>query len=193
MKWHSAYESVIPIYLAKIKDAEDSNQKLLDEKREVTRDIGHLRNRLNRAESLVFSMGTPESIRKRGTSTGQERRREGSHTPDDDLERNGDEQGRSSSSSTSSEDERIGAGTQRGAEQDTSVPIDLSVSPTEPTGNDKGTDLPLPAAKPSFKEALVSSQDQPSLLSWWQKRRRSQQECEVFRGPLKRSGTTAER
>ncbi len=46
------YESVIPIYLAKIKDAEDSNQKLLDEKRESTRDIGHLRNRLNRAESL---------------------------------------------------------------------------------------------------------------------------------------------
>jgi hypothetical protein len=109
------YESVISIYLAKIKDAEDSNQKLLDEKRESTRDIGHLRNRLNGAESLVFSMGTPESIRKRGTSNGQERRsRERAHTPNDDLERNGDEQGRSSSSSTSSEDEHIGAGTQQG-------------------------------------------------------------------------------
>jgi hypothetical protein len=98
----------------------------------------------------------------RGTSNGQERKREGTHTPDDDLGRNGDEQWYSSSSSTSSEDERIGAGTQQGAEQNTSVPIDLSVSPTEPTGNDKGTDLPLPVAKPSFKEALVSSQGQPS-------------------------------
>jgi hypothetical protein len=90
------YESVIPIYLAKIKDAEESNQKLLDEKRESTRDIGHLRDRLNRAESLVFSMGTPESIRKRGTSNRQERRKEGAPTSDDDLERDGDEQGHSS-------------------------------------------------------------------------------------------------
>jgi hypothetical protein len=69
------YESVIPIYLARIKDTEDSNQKLLQENRESTRDIGHLRNRLNRAESLVCTMGTPESIRKRGTSNGQERGR----------------------------------------------------------------------------------------------------------------------
>ncbi len=153
---------MIPIYLVKIKDAEDSNQKLLQENREFTRDIGHLRNRLNRAESLVCSMGTPESIRKRDTSNGQERRREGAPTPDGDLERNGDEQGHSSSS-TSSEDERTGAGTQQGTEPDASVPIDLSVSPTELTGNDKGTDLPLPAAKSSFKEALVSLQDQPSL------------------------------
>jgi hypothetical protein len=73
------YESVIPIYLAKIKDAEDSNQKLLDEKRESTKDIGHLRNRLNRAENLVFSMGTPESIRKGAHSTG--RNAEGKEPP----------------------------------------------------------------------------------------------------------------
>ncbi len=78
------------------------------------------------------------------------------------MERDGDEQGHSSSSSTSSEDDHIEIETHRGAEQNTSAPIDLSVSPTEPAGNDNGTNLPLPAARPSFKEALVSSQGQSS-------------------------------
>jgi len=137
------YESVIPIYLARIKDAEDSNQKLLFEQIESTRNNRLLKNRLDRAESLVFKMGTPESIKKRGTYN---------------------ERGRSPSvsSSTSSGGERAEAGTQQGAELGTGVHVDLSVSPTEPTGNDKGTNLPLPAAQPSFKDALVSSQDQPS-------------------------------
>jgi hypothetical protein len=88
-------------------------------------------------------MGTPESIKERGTSNKQGR-------------------SSSSSSSTSSEDEREEAGAQQGTEQETVVPIDLSVSPTEPAGSDKGTELPLPAVQPSFKDVLVSSQGQPS-------------------------------
>jgi hypothetical protein len=70
MKFEVAqYESVIPIYLARIKDTEGSNQKLHEEKLESARHIENMRDRLNKAERLVFSMGTPESIRKRGTSS----------------------------------------------------------------------------------------------------------------------------
>jgi hypothetical protein len=156
------YESVIPFYLARIEDSEDSNQRLLEEKRESTREIGHLRDRLNKAERLVFSMGTPESIRKRDTSGAQERKEEEATSSDDDGDVDGAEQGHSSSSSTSSEDEHIGTKTQQSAEQNKSAPIDLSVSPTEPAGSNKGTSFPLPATRPSFKEALVSSQDQSS-------------------------------
>jgi hypothetical protein len=153
---------VIPIYLARIKDTEDSNQKLLKKKRESTRHIEHLRDKLNEAERLVFSMGIPESIRKGGTSSRQERREEEAPSSDDDEDGDDAKQGRSSSSSSSSEDEHEGTESQQSADQNKKSQIDFSTSPTEPAETNKGRSAPLPAARPSFREVLVSSQEKSS-------------------------------
>ncbi len=106
------YESVLPI-----KDTEELNNTLRDEKREFTRSIEQLKNRLNRAEALVSSMGTLENIKKRGTSRRQEHKEkvsdqssssDGGEDEDSGEDEDGDEQERSSASS-SSEDEHGGA------------------------------------------------------------------------------------
>ncbi len=161
----SQYEDVIPIYRARIKDMEDANQRLLEEKQEFIRNIKHLRDRLNKAERLVFSMGTPEFIKKRGTSREHERKEEGSEQTsssddegdeDDDVDKNEDSH-KNSFSSSSSDDEHDGTESQQVADQNMGAAIDLSVSHTEPSVADKGTKASLPANKPSFKEALGSS------------------------------------
>jgi hypothetical protein len=65
------YESVFLIYQSRIKDTEDLNKKLREEKHEFTMDIEYLKDRLNKAESLVFRLGTPEAFRRRETSKKQ--------------------------------------------------------------------------------------------------------------------------
>jgi hypothetical protein len=54
-------------YQSRLKDTEQLNMKLGDdESQELTKNIEHLKEKLNRAESLIFSMETPEAIRQRG-------------------------------------------------------------------------------------------------------------------------------
>jgi hypothetical protein len=71
------YESVIPVYLTRMKDAEKANQKLLREQRESAASIEHLRDWLDRAKRLVCSMETPESIKRKGTFREQESNEKG--------------------------------------------------------------------------------------------------------------------
>ncbi len=52
------YESIIPVYQSRLQDTEDLNRKLDCEKTKFTQNIQRLKQKLNRAESLVFSMGT---------------------------------------------------------------------------------------------------------------------------------------
>jgi hypothetical protein len=54
------------VYQSRLKDTEDLNRKLDDEKTELNQNIERLKQKLDKAESLVFSMGTPEAIRQRG-------------------------------------------------------------------------------------------------------------------------------
>jgi chromosome segregation ATPase len=60
------YESILPVYQSRLKDTEDLNRKLVDEKSELNQNIERLKQKLDKAESLVFSMGTPEAIKQRG-------------------------------------------------------------------------------------------------------------------------------
>jgi hypothetical protein len=81
------YENVIPLYLARIKDAEKANQRLLREQRESAASIEHLKDRLNRAERLVCSMGTPKYIKRKGAFREQmdnEKGSEGTSSSDND-------------------------------------------------------------------------------------------------------------
>jgi hypothetical protein len=137
------YESVIPVYRARIKDTKDANQKLLDEMHEFARNIEHLKDRLNKAECLVFSMGTPESVRKIGTSGRQEHEEEGSvgsSSSEDDEDDDGSQQEQSFPSSPSSENENGGAAEpQQSADLNMEAYIDLSILLTEPAMADKGT------------------------------------------------------
>jgi hypothetical protein len=100
------YENVLPIYRARIKDTEYLNKKLCEEKQEFTRNIEQLKGRLNKAESLVFSLGTPEAFRRRKTSNEQADNEEGteqdSSSSDDDSEQ-------SSSSSDDDDHDEDGA------------------------------------------------------------------------------------
>jgi hypothetical protein len=74
-------ESVLPVYQSRLKKEEELNRKLGDERHELTKNIEHLKERLDRAESLVFSMGTPEAIRQRKPSRNQTARDEGTDQP----------------------------------------------------------------------------------------------------------------
>jgi len=60
------YENILPVYQSSLKDAEDLNRKSDDEKTELGKNIERLKQKLDKAETLVFSMGTPEAIRQRG-------------------------------------------------------------------------------------------------------------------------------
>jgi hypothetical protein len=148
------YENVLPVYQSRIKDteAEDLNKRLWKEKHEFTRSIENLKDRLNKAELLVFNMGTPEAIRRRGTSRRQadkeERTEQSSSSSSDDEQEQ--------SSSFSSEDDHGGAGSQQRAEQNAEIFIDLSVSPTDPVETIEGA-VAAPAVKLSFREVLDSS------------------------------------
>jgi chromosome segregation ATPase len=60
------YEGILPVYQSRLKDTEELNRKLDEEKSELAKNIERLKQKLDKAESLVFSMGTPEAIRQRG-------------------------------------------------------------------------------------------------------------------------------
>ncbi len=152
------YESVIPIYRSRIKYAEDLKKKLFEEKQEFTRNIEHLKSRLNKAESLVLSMGTPEAIRSRGTSRRQADKKEVSEQSSSSEEDDDQDQ----SSSSSSEDDHDEDGAQERAAQNTEMSIDFSISPTDSGETNKETGAPLPATRPSFREVLDSSRERPS-------------------------------
>jgi hypothetical protein len=107
------YANVIPVYLARIKDAEKANQKLLSEQRESAASIEHLKDKLDKAERFVCSMGTPESIKRKRAFREQEDNEKGSEgtsssdsgeeESDGEDEDNGSSE--QSSSSSLSEDE----------------------------------------------------------------------------------------
>jgi chromosome segregation ATPase len=59
------YEGILPVYQSRLKDTEELNKRLGNEKTELTKNIDHLKEKLDRTESLDFSMGTPEAIRQR--------------------------------------------------------------------------------------------------------------------------------
>jgi hypothetical protein len=125
-----------------------------------------LKARLNKAESLVFRLGTPEFIKKRGTSRrptkeqeeGSDRTSSSEDGEDEDSSEDEDDDEQERSSSSSSEDERGGAESQQSADQNMEASIDLGISPTEPAEANQRTGTLLPATRPSFSEALDSSQ-----------------------------------
>ncbi len=133
------YDSILPVYQSRLKDTEDLNRKLDDEKTELNKNIERLKQKLDKAESLVFSMGTPEAIRQRepvmpvmGSSADLFPRL---FTP------------------SSSPD---------GTVQTVGEPVDLSVSPPEPGDIDMETrTAPVISSasttKPTFKEIISST------------------------------------
>jgi chromosome segregation ATPase len=58
------YESVLPVYAARLRDTESMNEKLNKEKQELSKSIEQMKERLSRAESIVFSIATPEANKK---------------------------------------------------------------------------------------------------------------------------------
>ncbi len=66
----SQYEGILPVYQSRLKDTEELNKKLVDDRTDLSKDIEWLKEKLDRAESLVFSLGTPEAIRQRVTTVG---------------------------------------------------------------------------------------------------------------------------
>ncbi len=59
------YESVLPVYVSKLKDIEEQNKRLMEEKCDLGKDIDQMRERLSTAEAVVFSLRTPKSIKQR--------------------------------------------------------------------------------------------------------------------------------
>jgi uncharacterized phage infection (PIP) family protein YhgE len=124
------YESILPVYQSRLKDTEELNKKLDDERTELAKNIERLKEKLDRAESLVFSMGTPEAIRQRGPVI------------DTSAEL----------SSSSSQGEHSKARAPKSTEQNPVEHVDLSVSPiTESTDVTMATSA-APVIKLSFKE-----------------------------------------
>jgi chromosome segregation ATPase len=64
----SRYESVLPVYAARLRDTESMNEKLNKKKHDLSKSIEQLKERLNRAESIVFSIATPEANKKQEPS-----------------------------------------------------------------------------------------------------------------------------
>jgi hypothetical protein len=108
------YEGILPVYQSRLKDTEELNKKLGNERAELSKNIERLKEKLDKAESLVFSMGTPEAIRQRGPVMG---------TSAELFPR---------LFSSSSQDDHNKVGAPEGAAQNSVEPVDLSVSPTEP-------------------------------------------------------------
>ncbi len=131
------YESILLVYQSRLKDTEDLNRKLNDEKAELAKNIERLKQKLDKAESLVFSMGTPEAIRQRGPVMGSSADLFPRLFP------------------SSSQDDHNKVRAPDNAEQNLVEPVDLSVSPPEPGDTIMETSA-APVIKLSFKE-IVSS------------------------------------
>jgi hypothetical protein len=60
LKFHvSQYESILLVYQSRLKDTEELNKKLGDDRAELAKNIERLKEKMDRAESLVFRIGTP--------------------------------------------------------------------------------------------------------------------------------------
>jgi hypothetical protein len=125
------------------------NRKLDVEKAELAKNIERLKQKLDKAESLVFSMGTPEAIRQRGPV----------------IPVVGSSADLFPRLFTSSSHGIVWA--PDGTVQNLGEPVDLSVSPPEPGDIVMGTSAApetssAPMAKLSFKEVISSAQKQNS-------------------------------
>jgi hypothetical protein len=130
------YENILSVYQSRLKDTEDLNRKLDDEKTELGKNIERLKQKLDKAESLVFSMGTPEAIRQRGPVMGSSAELFPRLFPPDVQNK---------------------VGAPDGTVQNLGEPVDLSVSPPEPGETVMETST-APAIKLSFKEIVSSVQ-----------------------------------
>ena len=158
------YDQIFPIRQAQVKELEQMNKKLRADLLEEKYRNERMRARLDKAESLAISLGTPDLGKKRRAAGSLERddeRSEGATSSDDgEEESDGDEEEdgsseRSSSSSHSGEE----GGEQEQQQQPDQVmepAIDLSVSPTDPVEDGKETSA-APANRLSFKQALEIS------------------------------------
>jgi hypothetical protein len=133
------YDGILPVYQSRLKDTEELNKKLDNEKAELTKNIERLKQKLDKAESLVFSMGTSEAIRQRGPVVGS----------------SADLFPRLFPSSSRDDQNKVGA--PDGAAQNLYEPVDLSVSPTE-LGDTVMETSTEPAVKLTFKEVISSVQ-----------------------------------
>jgi hypothetical protein len=126
------YENVLPVYASKLKDFEEQNKRLIEEKLGLSRDIEQMKERLSSAEAVVFSLGTPEAIRKRTPGIEHIPRPEIPSIPVTDRLRNG-------SSSKDAPDTPMS----------TPEMVDLSDSPPEPASNQSEpvSKQPEPASK----------------------------------------------
>jgi hypothetical protein len=135
------YEGILPVYQSRLKDTEELNKKLDDEKAELAKNIERLKQKLDKAESLVFSMGTPEAIRQRGPVMGSSAELFPRLFP----------------SSSQGVHNQVGA--PESAVQNSGEPVDLSDSPTEP-GDTIMEISAAPVIKLNFKEIISSVQKQ---------------------------------
>ena len=148
------YESIIPVYQSRLKDTEDLNRKLDSEKNELSQNIERLRQKLNKAESLVFSMGTPESIRQREPGVPV-------------MGSSAELFPRLFPPSSRSGQNKVGAAD--GTVPKPAEPVDLSVSPPEPSDTIMETSTApvvtsaAPVIKLTFKEVISSVQKQNNV------------------------------
>ncbi len=127
------------------------NRKLDDEKAELNQNIERLKQKLDKAESLVFSMRTPEAIRQRGPVMGSSAELFPRLFP------------------PPSQDDQNKVGAPDGTVQNLGEPVDLSVSPPEPGDTTMETSAApvvtsaAPVIKLSLKEVISSVQRQNNM------------------------------
>jgi hypothetical protein len=158
------YEQVIPVYQAQITDTQERNKKFWADLLGERSYIEQLKIRLDRAEALAISLGTPKP-NKRSRTDEQEHKDDGSdHEPsssDDEDEDGGedeDEREQSNHSSSSSDDGQSGAGAQPGTDQNMETSPDLSAPRTDPGKTDKGKDTAT-TTRSSYREALEAPKE----------------------------------
>jgi hypothetical protein len=139
------YESIVPVYQSWIKDTEELNKRLSTERLELAKDIEHLKEKLDRVEALVFSMGTPDAIRRRAPQT--------SRTVVDEC---------ADQPCPSSEANQNKDGTPMDNDQLPAMHIDLTTSPTESRDIAMETTAE-PAVKLTFQEVLASASNKRNL------------------------------
>ncbi len=132
------YEGIVPVYQSRLKDTEEQNKRLDEERAHLTKNI---EQKLNKAEALVFSMGTPEAIRQRGPVIGSSAHLFPRLFP------------------PSSHDDQNNVGAHDVIGRNLVEPVDLSISPTEPEDAIMETRT-APVIKLTFKEIISSGQKQ---------------------------------
>ncbi len=134
------YDQIFPTRQAQVKDLEQMNRKLRADLLEEKYRNERMKARLDKAESLAISLGTPKPGKKRRAADSLERDENGSKgTPstdngeeESDGEDESDDASEQSSPSSPSEDESGEKEHQQQPDQAMESAIDLSASPTEP-------------------------------------------------------------